>query len=178
MRTTIRLLTVLSLLIVMGCSAQRGSATEKNEPVTTVPTTSGSPLASEQSAARIPDGTWSRVATRQEAQERKLDMKIVGPMLGGDGKLPIDLKIEGDRWTVFVTDDSGITEVGDVGSATYDEEGHWVTTSESVGCPQCTARVQWQLAGDKLVLAFAPADRGATHDDERLVVEGEYRRSQ
>ena len=67
--TIIRLLAVLGMLVVTGCSAAGGSATEKNEPVTTVPMTSGSPLPSEQSAARIPDGTWSRVATIQQAHD-------------------------------------------------------------------------------------------------------------
>lgn len=124
MCTTTRRLAVLSLLVVMGCSAPGGSATKENDPVTKAPMTSGSPLPSEQPAARIPDGTWSRVATPKEAQERKLDMKTGAPMFGADGKLPIDLKIVGDRWTSFVTDDSGVTEPGDLGSSTCDGEGH------------------------------------------------------
>lgn len=51
-------------------------------------------------------------------------------------------------------------------------------TSESVGCPRCVRRVRWQLAGDRLVLSFAPGDPGLALDEERLIVEGEYRRSQ
>lgn len=125
---------------------------------------------------RIPDGTWSKVATAAQARRLGLDAPVVQRMLGADGKLPVTLRIAGDRWTILVTEeDGGIPVAGDVGSLSYDGEGRLVTVSESEGCPGCVGTYAWRLAGDSLTLEFAPAGK-PPEDDERLVTEGVFRR--
>ena len=75
----------------------------------------------------IPDGTYSRVVVREDAIAAGFDPELVDKHLEADGKLPMAIKVAGDRWTHFVTTDSGIAEIGDAGTASYDDEviGSW-----------------------------------------------------
>lgn len=149
-------------------------ATRSAEPVDTPP--SPSPSATAYTGPRIPDGSWSKVATAAEARRRGLDAPVVQRMLGADGKLPVTLRIAGDRWTVLVTEeDGGIPTPGDSGSLSYDRQGRLVTVSESPGCPGCIGKFAWTLTGDALELAFTPGST-STKDDERLVTEGTFHR--
>ena len=93
--------------------------------------------------------------------------------LGRDGELPVLLQVIGDFWSITVTDDSGATDVGDLGSLTYEDDDRVVMTSDSEGCPGCVLTVTWSLEGDRLTLVMTP-DTTAT-PLERLVLEGVFR---
>ncbi len=80
----------------------------------------------------------------------------------------------GDRWTEFQTNDSGIAEIGDLGTASYDRDGHWVTVSESEEAPGAVEVLDWTMSDGMLSLAFASVEGHSVGDDGRLIVEGTY----
>ena len=92
-----------------------------------------STTARQRGAGDDPDGTYSRVVVREDAIAAGFDPELVDKYLEADGELPMAYKVAGDRWTHFVTNDSGIAETGDIGTASYDDEGHWVTVGEARG---------------------------------------------
>ena len=130
------------------------------------PTASGVP-------ATIPDGTYSRVLVREDAIAAGFDPALVDKHLEADGELPMAIKVAGNRWTHFVTTDSGIAEIGDAGTASYDDDGHWVLVNPS-------GRVlsyEWSLTDGSLTLMIvsssAPGEPDRPpDDDERLITEG------
>jgi hypothetical protein len=148
-------------------------ATRSAEPVDTP---SPSESATAYAGPRIPDGSWSKVATAAEARRRGLDAPVVQRLLGADGKLPVTLRIAGDRFAILVTEeDGGVPVPGDSGSLSYDGRGRLVTVSESPGCPGCIGVYTWTVDGDALTMAFARGST-STKDDERLVTEGTFHR--
>lgn len=114
----------------------------------------------------IPDGRYARVVTPADAVRLGVD-----PALAAD-EYHVVIEIEGDRWRQLGGTNPNRLEVGDEGTSVYDD-GNWVTTSESAGCPGCTAAIGWTLNGDTLVLT-APADI----DDPMalLIIDGTYTR--
>ena len=115
------------------------------------------------------------MVVREDAIAAGFDPELVDEFLGADGELPIAFKVAGDRWTHFVTNDAGIAEPGDVGTSSYDDEGHWVTVSASQGCPGCVQVLAWSLVDSSLTLTLVSVDGQRSYDeDERLVVEGVY----
>lgn len=152
------------------------SATPNPAPVAacTHATNQEAPTATDDGQA-FPNGTYTRLVTRTDATERGLDPSVVDPMLGDDGVIPISLVIKDGRWTLKVTEDNGVTEVGDLGTYSYDDQGHWVQVSESGGCRGCRASIDWSFTDDVLTLTFAAAqEQRPPTDDERLMVEGDY----
>jgi TRAP-type C4-dicarboxylate transport system substrate-binding protein len=121
---------------------------------------------------RIPDGTYTRVATVEDGIALGLDPVFAEEMTGPDGESPFRLVIDGDRWLQYGTSDLGIEELGDQGTSEYDADGHWVTTSESSGCRGCVGVIEWSLSDGELTLRFA--DGQDVPDDARFVVEGTY----
>ena len=95
---------------------------------------------------------------REDATAAGFDPKLLDEILGADGELPIAVKVAADRWTHFVTNDAGIAEPGDAGTASYDDEGHWVTVSESAGCPACVQVFEWSLVDGSLTLRLVPVE--------------------
>ena len=151
-----------------------GRAPETADPVDTPP--SPTPTDASYDGPRVPDGSYGKVATLREARERALDLDVVGPHLGEDGRLPIVIRFVGDRFTVYVTEDDGVRVVGDFGTLSYDAAGRLVMVSESPGCPACRSVHEWSVGGGRLRLSFAPGQVGVA-DDARLVVEGTFGRS-
>jgi hypothetical protein len=119
----------------------------------------------------VPDGTWHRVATEAEAAALGVPRRDVVRHLGDDGRLPLALTVVGDTWAITTTSDAGAVEVGDLGHATYDEQGRLVTTSASSGCPGCEAVLAWRVEGDDLVVKAADGLDAV----ERLMTEGRWR---
>jgi hypothetical protein len=174
MRTGLVVWGTAGVFAVTGCTGSAGSGSPA-EGVQQSTTSSSAPGTRAEAGPRIPDGSWSKVATAAEARRRGLDAPVVREMLGSDGRLPITLRIAGDRWTVLVTEDDGVPVGGDEGSLSYDGRGRLVTVSESEGCPGCVGKYDWTLDGDELTMTFAPGST-STEDDERLVTEGTFRR--
>jgi hypothetical protein len=170
MRTGLVVWGTAGVLALTGCtgSGSSGSPTEGVQRSTAEPSAS-------EAGPRIPDGSWSKVATAAEARRRGLDGPDVREVLGSDGRLPITWRLAGDRWTILVTEDDGLPVRGDEGTLQYDSQGGLVTVSESEGCPGCVGKFTWTLVGDALTLTFAPGST-STKDDDRLVTEGTFRR--
>ena len=134
-----------------------------------------SPAFAAESESRIPDGRYSRIATIADAERLGIDPD--GPAtagLGADGEVAITFEIEGDRWTHFVTDDAGGVAVGDLGTASYDEDGRWVTVSESAGCAGCVLAYEWTLVDGTLTLKLVPTEFHVVHDNELFMTDGVY----
>jgi hypothetical protein len=113
--------------------------------------------------------------TREAGLARGLDPRIVDELLGPDGEIDIVLEIADGRWTQYQTRDNGQREVGDLGTYSYDSDGHWVTVSSSGGCRGCIGAFEWTFADGVLSLAFVPVDGEPPYDDgERLMAEGDY----
>lgn len=154
-------------------SVAPGGAPGSVDPVDAPP--SPAPTATAEGGSRVPDGSYRKVATLREARARALDLDVVRPHLGEDGRLPVVLRFTGDRFTVFVTEDDGVRATGDFGSVSYDDAGRLVMGSESPGCPACLTVHEWSLDGGRLRLSFVPG-QVEVGDDARLVVEGSFRR--
>jgi TRAP-type C4-dicarboxylate transport system substrate-binding protein len=141
------------------------------EPPAEAPSTTEAP----SSVETIPPGMYSRVILREEAIAEGFDPDLVGAMLGPDGELPMAIEITADGWIHHVTNDAGFSEIGDLGTYSYDEDGRWVMTSESTGCPGCVAVLDWTLTSGILSVNFAP---GGGPDDplseEQLIIAGDW----
>jgi hypothetical protein len=144
------------------------AACESNEPV-------APPDVAPDGSDQIPQATYTRVVTREASLARGLDPAIVDELLGPDGEIDIVLEIADGRWTQYQTRDNGQREVGDLGTYSYDSDGHWVTVSSSGGCRGCIGAFEWTFADGVLSLAFVPVDGEPPYDDgERLMAEGDY----
>lgn len=174
----------VSALIVAGCSGDEPVAAPPAPAAesTATPDATSEPDGTTESTDEwagetIPPGTYSRVATREQGLEMGLAEDLLDAMTGPDGEVPLDFEVGDGQWKVYVTNDAGIRELGDLGTHSYDAEGRWVTVSESSGCPGCVGVVEWTLVGDILTLTIADIDGGQPPaDDERFVTEGEYTR--
>src|SRR5690606_20810954 len=130
------------------CGGDEGRvAADATRPATTRPETTPPPAPTASTAAtsdapstsaapqpdRIPDGRYQRVITRAEAEALGIDPATAAEM---DHEHAV-IEIDGDRFRLLVGKNPDRLEIGDEGASTYDDEGNWVTTSESVGCPGC-----------------------------------------
>jgi TRAP-type C4-dicarboxylate transport system substrate-binding protein len=119
------------------------------------------------SAESIPLGIYSRVILRDEAIAEGFDPDLVDAMVGPDGELPVAIEITADGWVHHVTNDAGFSEIGDLGTYTYDDESNWVASSACCG----SQTFSWSLAGETLTLTAVPP----VADDTKLVTTGEFR---
>ena len=148
------------------------------------PASASSPASSEATSAAwtgdvIPDGTYTKTATMADAKALGLPKKVATEFLGKDGEFHVQLKISGADWAQFGDDGDAPMTQGDGGTATYDADGNWVTTSTSTGCPGCRATSDWSLEGDRLTLTLLETTEAGDPVDllvGRLVMEGEYTR--
>jgi TRAP-type C4-dicarboxylate transport system substrate-binding protein len=156
---------VVSIALATACSTTttETSVIPVGDASTEAPTTQAPVLES------IPPGTYSKVVLRDDAIAAGFDEALVDEMLGPDGELPVDLEITTDGWVLHVTNDAGFSEVGALGTYTYDDEGNWVL-SEGDGGNGSLAH-SWSLTGDVLTLNAIPP----VYEDAKLVGSGEFR---
>ena len=123
--------------------------------------------------AVIPDGTYSRTATRAEGEELGLDEGLLDAVLGADGEMPVILEIEGDLWWFSVANDAGVFELGDLGTLTYEDDDRVVMVSESTGSPGGTMVLEWTFDGEVLEMhALDNGDEPVAH--AQFIVGGIY----
>ena len=126
-------------------------------------------------SATIPPGTYVKKVDRAVEIARALDPAVVDEFLDADGQLTLQLVIDGDRWTESQVFDDGTTEVGDLGTFSYDDQGRWVTVSTSGGCRGCTGTLDWTFKDGVLTLnADHNVPNNELDDSERLHSEGEW----
>lgn len=102
-------------------------------------------------------------------------MSRADELLGKDGVGRVRLVVKGDVYAQFGDDGTQ----GDGGSATYDSDGNWVTTSASTGCPGCTGTWKWSYDDGRLRLKLLEGTEVGDPVEllvTRLVVEGTYAR--
>ena len=177
MRNGVVVLAGTMLLMITACGGDGTSGTDEAAAASTLsPTTSASPTtaAPPEASEAIPDGTYSRVVIGEEAVAAGFDPEVVETVIGADGELPIVLKVAGDRWSLFVTNDSGIAELGDLGTASYDGDGRWVIVSESVGAPGVVEVLDWTMSDGMLSLAYAPVEGHIVGDPGLIIMEGSF----
>ncbi len=174
--------TALAAIVALlsGCGESTGSSAAGSDASSTPETSSGATAAdapsSEWTGEVIPDGTYTKTNTKADARRLGLPKDMISEM--PDGGSRVELKIAGDVWVVLVEED-GAMLVGDEGTATYDADGNWVTTSNSYGCPGCVATVGWTFKDQRLTLKLLDTTEAGDPVDlliGRLVMEGEWAR--
>lgn len=156
-----------AVVLVAGCGGSGEADDPGAESSTESPTSAGA------TASDFPVGTYVATATREQALAKGFDDALIAELYGPDGSVIIKLKFLDGRWTQFVNDEGQPPEPGDLG--TYRSvDGLLEMTSESQGCPGCVGLVDWVLDADTLSVRFA---EDGHPDDERLMVEHDYRRT-
>lgn len=184
MRRTMTALVVAGLLASAACTAGGsggGSAASSGEGGRAAPPETSAAAPGETAPAydgpRIPDGSWSTIHTMADARRERLSLREAKTHLGEDRRLPVTLRIAGDRWVMLVTEDDGIPTPGDEGSLSYDDRGRALMTSESTGCGGCVGTYVWRLEGDVLTMRLARHNPDLIHDAvARMVTQGDFRR--
>lgn len=176
MRMAAALVAIVSLL---GACGEATGPRDTNRDQTTATPSSGSATTPtmEWTGKTIPDGTYLRTATMADARKLGLSRDGAAGILGRDGEVRLELRVVGDNFSQFGDDGDGPLAQGDGGTATYDEGGNWVTTSNSPGCPGCVATLEWSLEGDRLTLRTVETTEVGDPVDlliSRLVYEGTW----
>jgi hypothetical protein len=150
-------------------STQRPDQIEQPTPTTGATTTEA------VAAPGIPDSKWTRVLTRAQAESAGISEANIVEQMGADDRMPLTFQFQAGSYSIFVTNDEGIDELGDPGSVEYDAPGSLTITSESPGCPGCQEHLTWEIRGDRLILELAPDERMPRLD--KFIVLGEWRRA-
>jgi hypothetical protein len=141
---------------------------------TTKPWTNKRAAAATPPAEHIPTGTYRKEITRADALVLGIDAKDADAMFATQATKTISLVVDERRWTQYESN-NGPGEVGDLGTYSYDSAGHWLTVSESSGCPRCLIAFDWQVSNGVLTLALADvAGHGAYDPGVRLVMTGAF----
>jgi hypothetical protein len=141
------------------------------------PTTPAVSSETADAAAVIPDGSYAKTVTVDQAKAMGITDKSFLRQLGKDETTSFVYKFQGDRWTQFVVE--GAPEPGDLGPLEYDANDDVVMTSESDGCPGCVYSYDWSLDGDQLTLTLVGHDSTDTPEDVvivRFITEGTFTR--
>jgi hypothetical protein len=141
------------------------------------PTTPAVSSETADAAAVIPDGSYAKTVTVDQAKAMGITDKSFLRQLGEDETTSFVYKFQGDRWTQFVVE--GAPEPGDLGPLEYDANDDVVMTSESDGCPGCVYSYDWSLDGDRLTLTLVGHDSTDTPEDVvivRFITEGTFTR--
>ncbi len=147
-------------VVAVGAALGTGDpSSQRQDPVEPPAPTTGPTLTESAGAAGIPDSTWTRVLTRAQAEDAGIPEADIVEQLGADDRMPLTFRFLGDSWSILVTNEQGIDEGGDSGTADYVAPGRVVLTSDSPGCPGCIQRLTWRIRGDRLVLDRAPGEQ-------------------
>ena len=159
-------LALLMFAVLAGCG--------DDDPAPTTPAVSSERA---DAAAVIPDGSYAKTVTVDQAKAMGITDKSFLRQLGEDETTSFVYKFQGDRWTQFVVE--GAPEPGDLGPLEYDAKDDVVMTSESDGCPDCVYTYDWSLDGDKLTLTLVGHDSTDSPEDVvivRFITEGTFTR--
>ena len=128
--------------------------------------------ASDASADQVVEGGWERETTEDRARALGLSPGAISRYVGEDGVLPLGLKLQMQTYAVYVLDDAGEPRTYDLGTYSYDGEGHLVLTSSSTTCADCTTTLGWQQTDHRLTIDEV-SGAGTTPVD-RLVWQGAW----
>jgi hypothetical protein len=134
---------------------------------------SAGPAPTVTASTLLSDGLWRRVVTTADAEAVGIGPADVAAVLGADGQAVLELEIDGDRWKQYVTEDDGRRALGDLGTWSLDDDGNWVTVSDSPGCRGCTGVIRVTGTPERMTTAFQSA---ADDPVARVMVEGTWER--
>jgi len=106
----------------------------------------------------IPDSSWTRVLTRAQAERAGISEANIVEHVGTDDRMPLTFQLLSDSYSLLVSNDEGVDELGDPGSVEYPAPRRLVLTSDSPGCPGCREELTWDIRGDRLTLRLAPGE--------------------
>lgn len=116
------------------------------ETATTSPTT---PPASV--AGLIPNSTWRKVVTTEQARDEEVSSVRIRRDIGDDGRLPLELRLMDGNWTQTGDYGGAAWVIGDSGTVAYDERGRLVAASDQ--CATCSVlSITWRIDGSRLVI--------------------------
>jgi len=104
------------------------------------------------SGPTIPTGTYVKVVARAEALAAGVPEEFLDEEFPGVDELRITYQIDDGGWMQLANYGGAGDRAGDRGTYTYDEDGRWITTSESEGCQGCVGVIEWSLDADTLTL--------------------------
>lgn len=179
-RTAAAMLTFVALATACGEAATEPTSDDASEPATSETTTvpSDAPI-TEWEGSTIPDGTYTKTSTMQDARRIGLSRAQALEFLGEDGEINVELVLQGETFAQIADDDNETMVQGDGGSLAYDAEGNLVMTSTASGCYGCTATWAWKHRGDTLTLELLDTTESGDPSAVlvgRLIFEGTFAR--
>lgn len=167
----------ISLAVLFASCGSSNSSSVGGEPQTTH-TTQTVATTKTANGPVIPDGTWSKTATVQQADALGITPAMRTKYLGHGGQMPLKViwKIQGSTWSVFTSSGGRPPELGDGGSSRYPTAHRWTTDNG-----QNAYTYAWTIHGGALRLRVV--HKGAANTDTsqdykivRLITEGTFRR--
>lgn len=157
-----------SVVLVLGLG---GGADRAVSPAPAPPARTSAPVP--ETGGLIPDSTWRRVLTSEQAEAVGVPRQRIREELGDDGRLPLELRLVGDTFTQTGDYGGSVWEIGDRGTIAYDDRARLVIRSSQ--CPECSGLpVDWRIEGTLLVLT---PDGPGTGPMDRAVWSGTWRRT-
>lgn len=172
-RTAVRTIVAAALVLAIGGTAWwtllggAPAGTHAIDPVRTPPSR-------QLERPVVPDSSWTKVITREQAVAVGADRAFVRENFGRADRVPYVLSFIGDVYSVSARYPQGWS-VGDAGTLAYDEQARLVTRSTSPGCRGCTATIEWAMSADGERLRLSGMTGDVTSID-RLVFEGVWAR--
>lgn len=153
--------------LLAGCGAEAGA-----------PEVDGTAGAGGSDSSSIPDGTWVKSMTTEDARELGIPAALTRQLMGSDGQNFSELRIDGGDFAQFTEDGDAGRALGDTGSLEYGDDGTVVITSTSEGCSGCWHASRWTVDGDALTLEVLDFGDNAEDPVEllvgRLMMEGTF----
>ena len=87
----------------------------------------------------------------------------------------LTFQFESDAWSLLVTNDEGVAEVGDFGTLGVRRAGPAHHHQRVPGLPRLPVRLTWEIRGNRLILGLAPGESMPRVDG--FIVLGTWRRS-
>ena len=147
--------------VVLGFTLVGGGA-GRSAPEPLPPADSSAPLPTvtqDPGTGPIPDSTWRKVVTLEQAQDLGVPSARIVRDIGDDGRLPLELRLEGGRFTLTGDFGGAVAQTGDIGKVTYDEAGRLVV--ESLTCAACSdVTLTWRIEDSRLEITRMGARGG------------------
>jgi len=174
-----RLAATVVLFLLAGCAsgqATTGAADqEPTQPASSPAVTEPGPTGAASDGPTIPNSSWSKELTATQGRRAGMQHADIRLQFGQDGRLPLTFQFLDGTWSIVVTNDSGVDEMGDLGTLEYDDRGRMLMTSNSEGCPGCVSTMAWTIRRDRLRLESVGALPGGD-PMERLIMGGTWTR--
>lgn len=139
-----------------------GGGAGRSAPEPPPPADSSAPLPTvtqDPGTGPIPDSTWRKVLTTEQAEAAGVPPVRIRRDIGDDGRLPLELLLEGGRFTLTGDFGGAVSQIGDIGKVTFDQTGRLVV--ESLRCATCSeVTLTWRIEESRLEITRMGARGG------------------